>query len=255
MEYQRRKRGEGDVYHVFSRGTGKRIIFEDDIDRREYCMRLQRLLSRVDGDVFAWCLMDNHVHLLLHMHIETIAELMKRLHGGYAQFFNGRHGRSGHLFEGRYGSEPIDGDPYLMAAVRYIHRNPIEPNLSHTCDYPWSSYREYLGTPGFTETAFVLDVFGSLEAFVAFHRTEGSDSFLDTDSYARTPQPYKPALGEAAEKAKLLIGADTFENLPGLPRQERNARIRELHKAGFSIRQIELITGIGRGTVWRALKA
>ena len=250
-----RKRSEGDIYHVYSRGTGRRIIFEDDDDRLEYCRRLAKLLNESDGELYAWCLMGNHVHLLLHGDIKVIGKLMQVLTGGYARWFNVRHGRSGHLYEARYGSQPICSDAQLMQAVRYIHRNPIGPKISKTCDYAWSSYREYLGFPYMTSTDFVMAVFGGRNEFVTFHEKEdspngspGSDwKFIDdTGSELRKTRMEND---EAIDYAKELVGAEQFEMLPSLPKPERDRILAVLRESGMSIRQIAIITGVGKNIV------
>ena len=254
MGHYKRLRSEGDVYHVFARGTSRRIIFEEDKDREEYCRLLGLLARDSGGEVYAWCLMDNHVHLLLHMEIEKAASLMKRLHGRYATYFNGRHMRTGHLFEGRFGSEPIDSDEQAIAALRYIHRNPVKAGISEDCSYPWSSYLEYLSGAGdpIASTEFMLGLIGGREDFRLLHEEESSERFLDVpdddfDGFRR-----KLTTDEAVALSKKMIGEARFELLASLPRRERDESLRTLKDAGLTIRQIELITGIGRNTVWAA---
>ena len=251
MAYYRRTASEGDLYHVFARGTGRRIIFEDGVDRAEFVRRLEVLLQQTPGRLHAWCLMGNHFHLVANMRLEHLAKFMERLNGGYARYFNARHGRTGHLFEGRFGSEPIVSDSQLLAAVRYVHRNPIGPGLSKTCDYQWSSYREYIGMPRFTETGRVLEMSGGLTAFVGFHGRDGDDRFLDVSE--RRAERRRLTQDEALMRARGILGDLTFEALPGLPKDERDKCLWTLSRAGLSIRQMELVTGVGRGAIQRAI--
>jgi len=253
MGCRTRERCEGDIYHVFARGTGRRIIFEDDADRAEFRRRLEKRLCDIDGDLYAWCLMGNHFHLVVRMEMEVLARFMRRLNGDYARWFNDRHGRSGHLLEARFGSEPVKDDRQLLAAVRYVHRNPIAPGLSQTCDYPWSSYGEYVNRVRIVDSYRVLSVTGGVDQFVSFHTCDGSEAFMD-DIERGSSGKLRVTGDEAVAMAKYLLGEKLFESLPALPKPERDRCIRELSKAGLSIRQISLTTGVGRGTVQRAVR-
>ena len=256
MAYRRRGESEADLYHVFARGTGRRIIFEDDSDRAEYLRRMGAILPEIPGSLHAWCLMGNHVHFVVRMRMDALSMFVKRLNGGYARFFNGRHGRSGHLFESRFGSEPIKSEAQLMAAVRYVHRNPVKPGLSITCDYPWSSFREYTGLPFLTDTLPVLELFGGLAAFLEFHQADAEDGFMDdvagSAGGGAVPIPRRMTDDEAVSVAKSLVGEAVFEGITALPRAQRDACLATLRDGGLSIRQIELVTGINRNSIWAA---
>ena len=97
---------------------------------------MSHALRRFDVEVFGWCLMGNHVHLLLHGHIAGISKAMQVLLGTYALKFNEQTGRSGHLFQERFSSEPIDSDEYLLSALRYIHQNPDKARIATYDSYP-----------------------------------------------------------------------------------------------------------------------
>ena len=171
MDRKNRQLSESNIYHVVVRGVGRQLIFEDDKDRQEYMQMLLSDARKRNGLILAWCLMGNHVHLLLQLDMEQIAQVMRRVGSGYARYFNKRHDRVGHLFQGRFGSTPISTDEQLMAVVRYIHRNPDEGGVSTYESYPWSSYREYLGQAVTVDTKLVLGTFGSIEQFKMFHRS------------------------------------------------------------------------------------
>ena len=140
----RKPRQEADdaVHHVFSRGNGKQIIFIDDDDRMEYVDLLRRTVQRCDWKVMAYCLMPNHMHLLIQTPKPNMGAGMQWFHGRFASAFNRRWRRSGHLFQGRYGSVPVVRDEQLWAVARYIAMNPVEARL---CDRPedfvWGSHR------------------------------------------------------------------------------------------------------------------
>jgi REP element-mobilizing transposase RayT len=139
-----RLEAEGAIYHVIARGNERKLIFRDDHDRREYLDRLIRCRERFGLRVLAYCLMGNHLHLAVERGPTKLSRVMLALQSAYTQWFNRRHGRVGHLFQGRYKAFVIEKDRYLLALVRYIHRNPVEAGLARRPqDYAWSSDRYY----------------------------------------------------------------------------------------------------------------
>ena len=169
-----RKQCEAEIYHVIVRGVGRQIIFEDDVDRIFFLELMQAKSKELDIKIFAWCLMENHVHLLLQGHLSDISVFMNRVESQYAQRFNKRHDRVGTLYQGRFKCVPVEDDVQLMATVRYIHQNPIAAGGS--LSNRWSSYREYLGYGGICDTRFVLGFFNGVDAFKAFHREASGES-------------------------------------------------------------------------------
>src|SRR6059058_5588779 len=108
-----RQEAEAAVHHVYARGVERRKIFMDDRDRRNYVARLAAVVGRQEWRLLSFCLMPNHVHLLVETTRPNLGDGMRLLHGGYAQAFNTRHSRSGHLFGGRYGSKRAEDDGQL----------------------------------------------------------------------------------------------------------------------------------------------
>jgi REP element-mobilizing transposase RayT len=136
------------VHHVFARGNRRQRIYDDDLDRRIYLSLLGRVVRDKRWRVLAYCLMENHVHLLIQTPEPNLGSGMQRLHSAYAQLSNERHGRSGHLFQGRYGSVPVQTDEQLWTVARYIALNPVEAGLcSAPTDWRWSSHEAILGGP------------------------------------------------------------------------------------------------------------
>ncbi len=132
----------GALYHVTARGNERRPLFRDDADRNEYLDRIARCRQRFRFELLAYCLMTNHVHLAIRPGPEPLSRIMGRLHSTYAGWFNRRHDRVGHLFQGRYKASLVRDDRYLRALVRYIHRNPVEARIARrAADYRWSSDR------------------------------------------------------------------------------------------------------------------
>ena len=133
------------VHHVFARGNDRRRIFLSDDDRRIYLSLLKRTVERRRWLCLAYCLMPNHVHLLIETQEPNLGTGMHWLHAAYASTFNARYDRSGHLFQGRYGSVRVESDEQLWTVARYLVRNPVEAGLcARPEEYPWSSHREAL---------------------------------------------------------------------------------------------------------------
>lgn len=242
-----RQQSESGIYHVYSRGSGRQIIFEDDRDRRVFLNILQDAIGETAAELFAYCLMGNHYHLVLKSEFEKLSELARRINREYAFYFNRNYDRSGHLFQQRYGSQPIDDDGYFLEAVRYVHRNPVEASMTRTCDYPWSSYGEYLGGATLVRTGLALEMLGGPAAFKEFHSHSGKDAFLD-DKPARIHVNQSDVL-EVARQA--LCPVDPGD-LKSMNKPDRDRGLRTLKSSGLSLSQIAMLTGISRPTISRA---
>ena len=130
----------GAVYHVTSRGNRREPIFEDDVDREALLDTLAETLGRFDACALAWCLMGNHYHFVLQTRQSNLSRLMRHLNGVYTQRFNRRHGKVGHLFQGRFKAILVQTDSYLSEVCRYVDLNPVRAGM---VTRPWSSYQSF----------------------------------------------------------------------------------------------------------------
>jgi putative transposase len=154
----------GGVFHVFARGNDKRDLYRDDLDRSTYLRMLRGTVRQCRWRLLAYCLMNNHVHLLTVTREANLGRGMQRMHGLYAQAFNERHGHSGHLFQGRYGSVRIKTDEQLWGAAVYIAMNPVEAGLCRRPeDWPWSSHRMVVAdaAPDWVDVPHLLEHFAA----------------------------------------------------------------------------------------------
>jgi putative transposase len=127
------------VFHVTARGTGGIVIFLDDVDRWRLRRLIERLTGRFSIHCIAWCFMDTHYHGVFEGQREDLSVMMQRLNGVYAQGFNERHGRRGHLFESRYSSWVIVDEAHLETTCAYVVANPVRAGICETVDeWPWS---------------------------------------------------------------------------------------------------------------------
>ncbi|MDH4164645.1 MAG: transposase [Nitrospirota bacterium] len=156
----------GALHHIMVRGIDKSNIFRDAGDKARFLERLGQNVQDANCTVHAWVLMDNHVHLLFRSGKDGISSVMRKLLTWYAQYFNRRYGRKGHLFENRYKSILCDEENYLLALVRYIHLNPVRANIIQTLEdlekYPWTGHRAVVEKTKYPwmDTATVLTQFG-----------------------------------------------------------------------------------------------
>ncbi len=163
MPRKPRENYEDGIYHVFARGNDRREIFGDDTDRLVYLRLLGSVTQAMKWTCLSYCLMRNHVHLLLGTPDANLSAGMQRLHGCYAQAFNARHGRVGHVFQGRFGAKLIATDAQLQVTAAYIAHNPVAAGLCRRPeDWRWGSYRAILGgpSPSWLNVASLLEHFG-----------------------------------------------------------------------------------------------
>jgi putative transposase len=134
----------GGLYHVIVRGNERRNVFRDDTDRSRYLARLAFYREKFSFRLLAYCLMDNHVHLAIETGQIPLSRIMAGLQSSYTQFFNRRHDRSGHLFQGRYKAFLVEKERYALTLLRYIHENPVKARVVEKAeDFGWSSDRAY----------------------------------------------------------------------------------------------------------------
>jgi REP element-mobilizing transposase RayT len=153
----------GALWHVTARGNRKEEIFLDDRDRHRFLDGLAKVVALCRWRLHAWVLMTNHYHLLIETPEPTLSRGMHLLNGRYSQGFNARHGRVGHVFQGRYKGILVEQEGHLLELTRYVVLNPVRAGLSHRAEeYPWSSYHE---TAGYRPRAEWLEVDGTLRHF------------------------------------------------------------------------------------------
>lgn len=174
-------------YHIMLQGVGGQTIFEDDEDRSRFCLLLQYASQLSRFSIHGFCLMNNHVHLLLQPHHEQLASGMHSLAFRYAQYFNKKNKREGHLFRGRYKSILVQNEDYLRRVIRYIHNSPsrlgLEEDLSLSTN-AWNSYRAYTGELEFTwlKKERILRLFDcDLEAFQKYTRSKDREVEKDAE--------------------------------------------------------------------------
>ena len=151
------------LYHITSRGDRREDIYEDDADRAEYLNTLASVISQFNWVCYAYCLMSNHYHLLIQTPDGNLSKGMRQLNGVYTQYYNRRHLKTGHLYQGRYKSILVDQDSYLLELSRYIVLNPMKAGMvKQVGRWPWSSYQAMIGvceSPDWLSSDYLLSQF------------------------------------------------------------------------------------------------
>ena len=238
-----RAKSESGIYHVIVRGINRQNIFQDEEDECEYLNRLTQYKKECGIELYAYCLMSNHVHLLLKERDTVIGELMKKLGVSYSYRFNRKYDRSGHLFQDRYKSETVDDDSYFLTVLRYIHRNPQKAGL---LPFIRTSYFDYAEQKGITDTAFPISLFSSRGELLEYLNVDDSKKCMELEEGSRISD--RRALELICQIGKVNHSQE-LQNISG---ENRNQILRELKLASLSIRQIERLSGINRGIVSRS---
>jgi len=205
------------IYHIMCRGNNKQDIFIGDGDMNKYYYLLSDAKKKYDFDLYAFCFMSNHIHMVVREKTDSISEIMRCINSGYGVFINRKHERVGHVFQGRFRSEPIEADSYLLSAVRYVHNNPVKACMVDSPEkHYWNSYRGYIDGKEFAEildAEYVLKYFGegrrteSLGGFIRFSRKDDDILLCDIEEdLDREKKVYKNMVGsnpseETIEKA------------------------------------------------------
>ena len=169
---------EGALYHVICRGNNREYILDTDEWKSIYLETVQRYKKRFEFKLYAYVVMDNHVHMLLEVAEVPLSKIMQCIQQVYTQTYNRKRLRTGHVFEQRYKAIMCDKDEYLLMLIRYIHQNPVRINHRDGMEYRWSSYRKYLQdtVDPLLDKAFVIGLFeNSKSKFIDFMQEEESE--------------------------------------------------------------------------------
>ena len=245
MPRQARRMSSTGYMHIITRGIGRQILFEEEHDYQHYIKALEHYCIETGARICAYCLMENHVHLLVHGEPDQIITLMKKLGVNYAGYFNWKYERVGHLFQDRYRSEPIEDENYLFTVFRYVLRNPEKAGICLASDYRWSSYKLYEHPPAYMDLDLFHERFDGIEHYRAFIGTKNEDDCLE---YENVPHDERWAQSILEKELGLQSGTEIQQ----FDKRARNAALKKMKEKGLTVRQIERLTGINRNIVQRA---
>lgn len=206
---------------------------------------LRRYSAESDTRILAYCLMDNHLHLLIQA-ADGAAMFVKKVASSYVYYFNHKYDRIGHLFQDRYRSETVDTEEYLLTVTRYILQNPLKAGICGVREYAWSSWQDLATGEGFCDTELLCDCAGDRGALISFCLTPSNDNCLDSND-SKTLKD-----GEALRLLLQISGIDNPQDIAILPRPEQKTILAKAKAKGLSIRQLSRLTGLDRNTIQRA---
>jgi putative transposase len=246
------------LYHVMMRGANRQEIFHDDGDNRKFLDILKKYKKESGMNVYAWCLMNNHVHLLVKEADEGLSVTMKRIAVSYAAYYNLKYQTTGHLFQDRFRSESVDSRRYFMTVIRYIHQNPVKAGIVEFVDrWRWSSCSVYYGGkyyPGdLLDSEKVLkmvseDLEMARAKFKEFNEENNEDECMDEGWKRR-----RLSDEQAREEVNQLLGGTTIPQVKSLSKSERDEILRKTKLIeGLSQRQAARILGVSACLIKKA---
>ncbi len=232
------------------RGIDKRNVFLHDEDKEKFLYYLFRARELGGFELYGYCLMDNHIYILM-KEGEELGKSIKRITVGYVQWHNKKYRRTGCLFQNRYKSEVVEYDKYLIAVARYIHQNPVKAKIVRKIkEYEWSSYKDYIlsynDESTEIDTDLIISYFGTQYIFQDYMKKPNDDKFLE----------YEIKKSYTDEKLKNVINSIVDpKDMIKLSQKERDKIIYHIYEStGVSIRQLSRVMGIGRGIIQRVAK-
>ena len=259
MPRKPRNMSSSGIYHIILRSVNQHIIFEDDSDYQKFLFVLSDCVKKYDSRIYAYCLMDNHVHLLIQSSPDYLSSFFQSLGTRFVRWYNNKYARSGHLFQDRFYSVAIESDGDFLSVLLYIHNNPVKANICrYPSEYRWSSFNAYYGAKNpLVNISYAHSICGSKESLLRFFAAEQSSS----DSSANelfVNDHREPSHFFTDERAlslfKSLTNLSSTSDVNTLPKTQRNKYVRKLRCKGLTVKQISRIMDISETTVKRVCK-
>ena len=234
-----RSHSNSGIYHVMLRGINRQQIFEDNEDNLFYLRLLKEYKHKCGYKIFAYCLMGNHIHLLIKVEKDPLERVFRCIGARFVYWYNTKYKRTGHLFQDRYKSEAVENIQYLYTVISYIHQNPVKAGLCHLPEeYIYSSFREYLGRPDLVDMDSV-EQYITRETVIEQTRKPVNEKCLEMTNIPDTHVTEQ----QAKQIMKKITNCDNVAEFQSLSSKERNRYLLELKRARISIRKICRLTG------------
>lgn len=250
MPRKPRMKSKNGIYHVMLRGANRQGIFHDDTDNLKFLEIFKRYKEKSGMNVYAWCLMNNHVHLLVREVDEELSVTMKRIGVSYASYYNLKYKTTGHLFQDRFRSENVETRSYFLTVIRYIHQNPVKAGIvGRVSGWRWSSCAAYYGQNdypgGLLDQKKVLQIMAvdpdeARDKFKEFNEQVNNDECMDEGAKRR-----RLTDDEAREEIRSVLGRVDIAHVKSLPKSERDDILRKIKIIdALSLRQAARILGV-----------
>ena len=251
MASQIREKSSTDIYHVVLRGINKQVIFEDEEDFRKFLFILSDCKETCEFQLYAYCLMSNHIHLLIRTGKEPLGKIFQKLECSFVHWYNKKYERCGHLFQNRFKSIPVQSKEAFLTVLRYILQNPMKAGIENVPgSYPWSSYFSYAGpADGLTDIGPVLRLFTSTDEMLSFLCQKNDDCGLEANE-----NRYYVTDEKASEIMYSVTGCSSVSEFQKFEKPVQKKYAAELKKHHLSLNLIVRITGMSKTTVYRATR-
>ena len=257
MPGQAREKSKTGIYHIIIRGANKQEIFHDEEDKIKFLEILKKVKSKTKIKVFGWCLMNNHVHLLIEEDKEEISITMKRIGVSFVWYYNKKYRTTGHLFQDRFKSEKVETDKYLLTVIRYIHQNPIKARMVKSIEqWKWSNCLEYydnkIGPEDLLDKEVILVMFSdnkriAIERFKHFNELQNDDCCLDE------VDTEKLKLTDEEARHEILKLINEIAQVKSLPKHDRDEILKKVKRInGVTQRQVARILGASPSLIFKA---
>ncbi len=236
------------IYHVILRGIDKQIVFCDDEDRYVFLNQILITMKKYMYEVYAYCLMNNHVHLVLKIQDVFLSKAIQSLEIRYSKFYNEKYERSGHFFENRFKSKVVDNEKYFLDVCRYVHRNPEKARISLTGNYKWSSFHEYVEEEKIINKRVLLNYYNTIQEFVRF--TLGENERKDNENYAEFELIDKVEDSMLIDIIMKILDIDSIEEISRQNIKIQKELINNIKNiSGTNINQLSRVTKVSRGII------
>lgn len=246
-----RKLSKTGFYHIIIRGVNKETIFIDDEDREMFLRLLKKYKIEFKCNVYAYCLMSNHLHILIEDKQLKVGELMKNITCVYAGEFNKKYKRVGHLFQDRFKSQNVEDQNYLLYLIRYIHRNPQKAGICKTEEYKWSSYNEVIYGAKIIDRNFILSIYND-NKFLAINEFRKQMTGINDDVLDAAYIEEKISDTEATRLIEHIIKTKQIPEITEQNLVEIVAKIKQIKN--LSVEQILRILKVSRAKYYRKIK-
>ena len=241
------------IYHIVIRSINQHIIFEEDFDYQKFLLIMSDCKKSTDIDIYAYCIMDNHIHLLLRATLNTLSSFFQSLGTRFVRWYNTKYSRSGHLFQDRFFSVPVETNSQYLSTLTYIHNNPVKANICLSpSEYRWSSYNAFYGEKNpLISVSFSYDIAGSKESLLKYFANTDINS--EDQEFSSIYLQSKRFISDEKALAvfKAVTNLNSTSEVTNLKKPIRNNYVRRLHQNNLTQKQIARLMDISIATVRR----
>lgn len=259
MPRRARQKSSTKVYHVILRGNAKQDIFLEKQDYAKFMEELSKTKEKYEHKIYAYCLMPNHIHLIIYDEKDNLSIAMQSLAVSYSSYWNKKYERVGHLFQNRFLSKAVETESYLKTLCRYIHQNPSISGISKTEEYPWSSYQEYAkDREGMVDKKQIVTLFGRNKQevqgnFIQFHKYKERQE--DIKDFAEYEMIEKLSDEQARKYIEEILKIDNIQEIIQYSVAKRKEYLKKLKEIqGISKTQVSRLTGLSKRMIEVAMK-